>query len=190
MRRRTIYLLLIAALALAVALLVVLIPNLDQRQNPKYLTIGSLAPNGELILTNGTVRDISYFRGEPVLIWFVATWCPSCAVGVYTLNNTISFFIDHHVTVIIVQLYNNLGYSGPNIIQFILESGGEYAYEHGYIIPAVSTYKLTKTYDPWGYPDIYYLINSNGKIVYINSEPTVTLHQLMGAVLSIAPGSS
>jgi len=146
-------------------------------------SVGSMAPDGELILINGTVRSISYFRGKPLLLWFVATWCPSCLDGVRALNNSIDLLARYNVTIVVVQLYQNLGYPGPDITQFIRRAGGDYAYKHGYMIPAVSTYELTATYDPWGYPDIYYLIDSNGKVIYINGAPSLTLDQLLKAIM-------
>jgi thiol-disulfide isomerase/thioredoxin len=40
--------------------------------------IGQLAPPLQVTLTDGSLMDISDFRGAPIWINFMATWCPQC----------------------------------------------------------------------------------------------------------------
>jgi len=42
--------------------------------------IGGQAPEIEASTLDGSVIKLSNLQGRPVVLWFMATWCPSCAV--------------------------------------------------------------------------------------------------------------
>jgi hypothetical protein len=50
------------------------------------------------------------------------------------------------------------------------------------VIPAISGYNMTAAYDPKGYLDIYYVISSNGRVLYSGSPLASTLGQLENAI--------
>ncbi len=56
------------------------------------------------------------------------------------------------------------------------------AFSNGTIIPALAGYNITAAYDPKGYLDIYYLLSSDGKVLYINGSLAFTLGQLEQAI--------
>ena len=147
----------------------------------RNITIGTKAPNYSFLLENGSEANVSSYRGHEVLLWFVATWCPTCAQGNSALNENYSFFKKRGVKIVELELYKDLGYAGPPIGEFV----GSYApdaYVNGTIIPGVAGYNITAAYDPNGYLDIYYLISANGTVLYINGSPSVTLPQLENAI--------
>lgn len=41
---------------------------------------------------------------------------------------------------------------------------------------------MTEAYDPHGYPDIYYLISPNGRIIYSNVDLSNTINGLLDVV--------
>ncbi|MCL4380853.1 redoxin domain-containing protein [Candidatus Marsarchaeota archaeon] len=176
---------------LAAVLIIVIIALLFMKYNSKKsinavaqnITIGSLAPNYDFIIGNGSIVNLSAYRGHPVVLWFVATWCSSCAQGNEAINQNYRFFEQHGIKIIELELYKDLGYSGPPITGFI-DSYAPSAYSNGVLIPALAGYNMTTAYDPKAYLDIYYLISKNGTVLYINGSPELTLGQLEKAINS------
>jgi thiol-disulfide isomerase/thioredoxin len=147
------------------------------------ITVGSMAPNYGFPIANGSYTNLSAYKGHVVVLWFVATWCPTCAQGNEVINQNYQFFERHGIKVIELELYNDLGYSGPPIAGFV-NSYAQNAYSNDTIIPALAGYNMTAAYDPKGYLDIYYLISRNGTVSYINGSLALTLGQLEKAINS------
>ncbi len=147
------------------------------------VTIGAPAPNYAFLIENGSYTNLSAYRGHTVVLWFVATWCSSCAQGNEAINQNYQFFARHGIKIIELELYKDLGYSGPPIASFV-NSYAPSAYSNSTIIPALAGYNMTAAYDPKGYLDIYYLLSSNGTVQYINGSPASTLGQLETAINS------
>jgi thiol-disulfide isomerase/thioredoxin len=145
------------------------------------ITSGELAPNYEFLIANGSSANLTSYRGHVTVLWFVATWCSSCAQGNEELNQNYQFFREHGIKVVELELYRNLGYSGPDIASFVY-SYAPTAYANSTIIPAQAGYNMTVSYDPKGYLDIYYLVSSSGKVLYVNSSLGSTLGQLEHAI--------
>ena len=142
----------------------------------------SSAPDYRFIAANGSIMNLSEFSGKPVVIWFVATWCSSCAQGDEALNKSYQFFRQHNIKIIELEIYNDLGYKGMPIGQFVSDYAGN-AYLNKTIIPAYAGYNMSVAYDPKGYLDIYYLVSGSGKIVYVNDNGMFdTVNQLIGAI--------
>ncbi len=147
------------------------------------ITAGSMAPDYGFSLANGSYTNLSAYKGHVVVLWFVATWCPSCAQGNEAINQNYQFFERRGIKVIELELYNDLGYSGPPVASFV-NSYAPSAYSNDTIIPSLAGYNMTAAYDPKGYLDIYYLISGNGTVLYINGSPASTLGQLEEVVNS------
>ncbi len=176
----------IAALAAVIIVVIsaLLFMNYNQKSKnsaAQNISIGSLAPNYNFIIGNGSIINLSAYRGHPVVLWFVATWCSSCAQGNEAINQNYKFFEQHGVKIIELELYKDLGYSGPPIAGFI-DSYAPNAYSNKVLVPALAGYNMTAAYDPKAYLDIYYLISKNGTVLYINGSPELTLAQLEGAI--------
>lgn len=154
----------------------------EHSSSQKAAVYNSDAPNFKFLAANGSVMDLSEFSGKPVVIWFVATWCSSCAQGNEALNNSYQFFKQHGIRVIELEIYNDLGYKGMPIGQFVSDYAGN-AYLNKTIIPAYAGYNMSVAYDPKGYLDIYYLVSGSGKIVYVNDNGMFdTVNQLIAAI--------
>ncbi|MEM3215818.1 MAG: thioredoxin family protein [Candidatus Micrarchaeaceae archaeon] len=177
---------LVAIVALAAIAGTVLILHISANDNGNQLqnvTVGSVAPNYRFFLANGSPASLSTYKGNITLLWFVATWCPSCAQGNEAINQNYQFFKQHRIKVVELELYKDLGYSGPSIAAFV-DSYAAAAYSNGTIVPALASYNMTIAYDPHGYLDIYYLISGNGTVLYINGSPSATMSQLKQAINS------
>ncbi len=181
--KKRIYLILAVVIIAAVTILL-LVQNINGSKSNKATSLatqGNVAPNSTFTLSNGSVASVSQYRGKTVLLWFVSTWCSSCAQGNGAIDQNINFFKSKNVTLIEVETYRNLGYSGPSISSFV-STYAPLAYANSSIIIGESSYGMMTTYDSGGYPDIYYLIARNGTIVYISGSPAATMGSLKAEI--------
>jgi cytochrome c biogenesis protein CcmG/thiol:disulfide interchange protein DsbE len=68
--------------------------------------IGFLAPDFQLITTDGHAITLSDLRGNPVLINFWATWCPPCRAEMPGIQHIYEEYRDRGLTVIGVNAVN------------------------------------------------------------------------------------
>ncbi|MGC8460605.1 MAG: TlpA family protein disulfide reductase [Candidatus Dormibacteria bacterium] len=140
--------------------------------------VGLVAPNGTLMTTSGQKLRVASFRGKPTLLWFVSTWCSSCQAGTQTMAQNISRLQADGVRVVEVELYRDLGQAGPSISSFGYQLAGA-EYSNPDWIFATSSSALTREYDPGSYLDIYYLLNAQGRITYVNGSPSSTMSNIL-----------
>ena len=138
---------------------------LNHAKSTKYLSVGETAPNYTFQLANGSTESLNNYKGEPLILWFVATWCSSCAQGNTAVANNLAFFKEHNVKILELEQYNDLGSPGMPISQFI----SEYGNNNTYVTGGVASYNMTIAYNtpPTFQLDIYYLISPSGKILYV-----------------------
>ncbi len=51
--------------------------------------VGDLAPNFKLSDSSGSVIELAKLKGQPVVLTFWATWCPSCKQELPEINRTL-----------------------------------------------------------------------------------------------------
>lgn len=154
-----------AVVAVVAVGLIINFTLLIHANSSKYLSVGNIAPNYAFQLENGTYSSISSYYGKPILLWFVATWCSTCAQGNEALASNLVFFQQHGVKIVELEQYNDLGSPGMPISQFISKYGNNNTYVQG----GVAGYNMTVAYNtpPTFQLDIYYLISPTGKILYV-----------------------
>lgn len=140
------------------------------------LAVGAPAPDGAFTTLDGRQMTVAQLRGRPTLLWFVATWCSSCQAGTQVLAQNINQLRARGVRVVEVMLYQNLGQPGPPIGDVAKLAGS--AAGNDWLFGTASQ-QLTTNYDPRAYLDIYYLLDRNGTIRYINGAPASTLPDLI-----------
>jgi thiol-disulfide isomerase/thioredoxin len=172
----------IAGGLLAVAVVVLLV--LSQRQNVSQLAVGSSAPAATFTTINGQTVSTASLAGKPTLLWFVTTWCPSCQSGTQVMAQNIRKLQANGVRVVELELYNNLGGQGPAVPSFRQQYAAGAAASPDWTWGTASQ-QLSTTYDPKGYLDIYYLIDSHGNISYINGSPGSTMPSLLQAARQV-----
>ncbi len=148
-------------------------------------TIGEVAPNIPITLANGTNVTLSSLRGHPVVLWFVATWCPSCQESESILANN-GYYKEIHAKgalFVTVELYNDLGEPGPSISNFISQYDPGYILDKSWLLYGTSNLNATYSYDPKEYLEMYYVINSNG--VIINTSSTGLLNNIGSVIQEI-----
>jgi peroxiredoxin len=74
------------AMLLVVALLSPPVSDVCAEQTLTEIPAGVLAPDFELMDTEGKLHRLSDYRGRPVIINFWTTWCPPCREEIPSMN--------------------------------------------------------------------------------------------------------
>jgi hypothetical protein len=140
--------------------------------------VGSAAPGGTFTTVSGRTGTIASLRGHKSLLWFVATWCPSCQAGTQAVAGQTARLRAAGVQVVEVEDYADLAQPGPGISAFARQFAGAAYHDPGWTFGTASP-ELTRAYNRQGYLDVYFLLGSSGKVAYINSAPASTMSQLL-----------
>ncbi|MDA8067019.1 MAG: hypothetical protein M0T77_00170 [Actinomycetota bacterium] len=141
----------------------------------------ALAPDGSFTTAAGASETVFVLHGQPALLWFVTTWCSSCQAGTQAVSEQLPSLAARHVRVVELELAGDSGQPGPSITTFASQLAGDQYHNPDWTFGTASA-ALTRTYDPNGYLDVYYLLNARGQITYANSSPASTMSQLLDAV--------
>ena len=148
------------------------------------LAVGAPAPDGSFTTTKGDTSSIKALHGQATLVWFVSTSCGSCEAGTQAMAKQIDQFSQHHVKVVELELFDNLGAGSSDIRTFGHSLAGN-KFGHPDWVWGNASQALTSTFNPKSYLDIYYLIDANGKIAYYNSAPEATMSTLLTKVKAL-----
>ncbi len=140
--------------------------------------VGALAPDIAFTTVDGSEYQLSDFRGRPVMLWFYASWCPTCQIGTKAVAGVIDQLKLAEVQIIQLQLYKNLGYPGPTAEEFARQYASSVPRSPNWLWGDASLV-ASYTYDPQGYPDIYFLIDENGTLQAIDFAPHVTMDKIL-----------
>lgn len=141
------------------------------------VSLGAPAPDGVFTTLAGRQMSVADLRGKPTLLWFVTTWCSSCQAGTQVVAQHVDQLRAHGVRVVEVMLSDNLGQTGPSMRDFAAKFAGS-AQGSDWLFGTASQ-ELTAGYDPGAYLDIYYLLDRNGTVRYVNGSPAATLTDLI-----------
>lgn len=148
-------------------------------------SVGTPAPNGTFTTLSGKAETVASLRGKPTLLWLMTTWCSSCQASTHTLAQNLSKLEADGVRVIEVENFDDLGQSGPPLSEFAKVLAGPERTSPDWTFGEASP-GLTHTYNPHSYLDIYYLLNAQGQVVYVNSTPASTMPQILAQASKLA----
>jgi thiol-disulfide isomerase/thioredoxin len=171
------------AMAVAAAIAIVIVVTAANSTKTQAAS-GQTAPDASFTTTTGQTETVSALRGQPTLLWLVTTWCSSCQAGTQAMAQQIPTFAAHHVRVVELEVANDFGQSGPPITAFGQQLAGS-AYNNPDWVWGTASSPLTQKYDPSGYLDIYYLLDRQGRVAYVNSSPGATMGQLLSEVAKV-----
>jgi len=159
------------ALALALSGCVGRAQTQTQPAAAQKLAVGSMAPQFLYHLSGGSISSKD-LHGHPYMLWIMATWCSSCEGGTSVVAQHIAELRARDVRVVQLEAANDLGYRGPPLSAFqraVGASGASSNWSWGQL-----TDQQMAVLDPDGYPDIYYLVDRQGRIVDISGAPAAT----------------
>ncbi len=140
--------------------------------------VGALAPDIAFTTVDGSEYQLSDFRGRPVMLWFYASWCLTCQIGTIAVAGVVDQLKLAEVQIIQLQLYKNLGYPGPTAEEFARQYASSVPRSPNWLWGNASLV-ASYTYDPSGYPDIYFLIGRDGIVQEIAPAPHVTMDLIL-----------
>lgn len=139
------------------------------------------ASGGTYTRLDGRSVSFSAFRGQPVLVWFIADGCASCAASIPTVAAHLSAFTDSNTRVLALGLYGAFGdgqQASSALVGFAKAVAGP-AFGNPAWTWGLASEQLTTAFDPDGVPDAYYLLDPTGRLVYRNSVPVSTISALL-----------
>lgn len=135
-----------------------------------------------LTFIDGKSATMAAFAGRPLMVWFVANGCASCAASIPAVAQHLRAFANANVRVLVLGIYGAFGQGAQARAQLAgfgrSTAGGRFtdsAWTWG-----VASAPLTTAYDPGGVPDEYFLLDRAGRIVYQSSVPVSTMSSLLG----------
>jgi len=144
--------------------------------NVVYSSIGKPAPDVTFTTIDGEERKLSDYRGEKVMFWYFATWCPSCIKAAEVLQQNNDKL--NGMKIIALKTYGNAGYSGPTILEFSQKYSPN-ALKYDNWVWGDASQQATSTYNTQNYPDIYFLIDENGILRDVDSAPAATSNKIV-----------
>ncbi len=147
--------------------------------------LAAAAPGGMLTLLDRRRVSLASLRGRPVLVWFVAAGCASCAASIPAVASHLGAFAKAGTRLVVLGMYGAFGQDRKGTAA--LASFGKAAAGKAFASPAwtwgVASEPLTAAFDPSGTPDAYLLLDAAGHVTYQNTVPVST----MGALLAHLP---
>ncbi|MFQ5796163.1 MAG: DUF3105 domain-containing protein [Candidatus Bipolaricaulia bacterium] len=138
--------------------------------------IGLQAPEATFTTIGGERMTLSQFRGQKVMFWFFATWCPSCIAGAQALSQNNAALRD--LTIIALKTHGNAGFPGPSVEGFAQRYAPARLRAFNWLWGEASQ-PATRTYNPRNFPDIYFLIDEQGTVQDIDGAPAATLSKII-----------
>ncbi|SRR5579875_18959 len=150
----------------------------------------ALAPDGAFVTVDGRQSSVAGLRGHPVLLWFVAGGCASCAASIPAVAQHLNQLSKEGVQVVALGLAGDFGPQDQalaNLAQFAQEAAGPAFGDRGWTW-GLATESLSRAYDPSGTPDVYFLLTPDGHVWYRNSVPVSTMSDLLSQTRALVAG--
>jgi thiol-disulfide isomerase/thioredoxin len=128
-------------------------------------------------ISHGKTISLGAYKGHPIMLWQVATWCGSCRAGLHVLTENKAMIDRTNVRIIILRDYKNGGYPGIGITKFATQAAPSLMHDPHFIF-GDDTKALYTLYNPHHYVDVYDLISNDRKITAVSSTPSATFGKI------------
>lgn len=157
------------------AIIIVLIISVSAAGSVKIAySQSSNTPNFSLKTLDGKQVSLESFKGKPLVLWFMAAWCPSC-VGQAGAIKQVSSEYGNKINVLVIDLWSsqNIGQSaqglnaesGNDLQAFIAKNGSPQWMAALDTDRATIKYGITQV-------DSTVVVDGSGKIVFTNLGPS------------------
>ncbi|MGC9270906.1 hypothetical protein [Acidiphilium sp.] len=138
-------------------------------------------------ISHGKTMSLAAYKGHPIMLWQVATWCGSCRAGLRVLAENKAMIDRSGIRVIVLRDYENGGYPGIGITKFATQAAPSLIGDPHFIFGDDSK-ALYALYNPHHYVDVYDLISKERKITTVSSTPSATFGKIK-AFIAADPSS-
>lgn len=112
------------------------------------------------------------------MIWLLSTWCGSCAAGLQAMSENAPDLEKTGLRVLVLRNYRNDGYPGLQIDAFVQKVLPGVVLPNNWILGQASA-QMDDAYNHRHYPDIYFLIDRQGRVVDVNGAPSATMARII-----------
>ncbi len=161
---------------LSLWLMLIIFAGLTGNLSAQELTPPVKAPQADFI-SQGSSHTLAEYRGKKVMLWLFSTWCHTCAAGVKALAEKHKEWKQHGLIILALRNYNNGGYPGADVEQFIAHYSPPSATRNW--VKGEASEEMNKRYNSRQYPDIYFLINEQGVIQEQGTAPAVFIKKII-----------
>lgn len=147
------------------------------RTSAAEVRLGAPAPALAFTTADGVTHRLSEFHGKPVMLWFFASWCDTCQASTGAIARAFPRLQQAGLQIVQLRLYQNLGYPGPSAGAFA-RTFARSAYGSPAWLWGEASEEASYTFDPKGYPDVYFLIDKDGIIRAISSGPGTAIDRI------------
>lgn len=136
------------------------------------------APEAPFTTVDGSTHSTSELKGSPTLLWLLSTWCGSCAAGLDALSQHTDEIAKTDLRVVVLRNYQNGGYPGADIAQFVSRVLPRLKVPERWMLGQASA-GLDRAYNGKHYPDIYFLIDRQGRVRQVGGAPSATMDRIL-----------
>ncbi|MDD2863086.1 MAG: redoxin domain-containing protein [Acidiphilium sp.] len=128
-------------------------------------------------ISHGKTISLDTYKGHPIMLWQVATWCGSCRAGLRVFAQNKAMIDKTDIRVIVLRDYKNGGYPGIGITKFATQAAPSLMRDPHFIF-GDDTKTLYTLYNPHHYVDVYDLISKDRRITTVSSTPSATFGKI------------
>lgn len=138
-------------------------------------TVGATAAAATFTTIDGETKQLADYRGQKVMFWVFATWCPSCKKAAQALQKNNDKLQNIQITGL--KTHGNAGYNGPSISEFAQQYAPQLVDADNWVWGDLSK-ESTTVWNPQNRPDIYWLIDKDGTIKAKTGAPAATMNRI------------
>lgn len=122
--------------------------------------------------------SLSQYKGKKVMLWLFSTWCHTCVASVKAMQKKQTIWNKNGLIVLALRNYENGGYPGVSMSAFMKKFGPQTLGFNNWVIGDASK-KMDQKLNAKKFPDIYFLIDENGQVQYVDTAPNRTMKKIL-----------
>lgn len=123
-------------------------------------------------------HSLAELKGRRYMLWLVSTWCHTCVASLRVMSEANDQLAKRGFTIVLVRNHGNDGAPGPDARGFVARFAPGLLDAPNWRFGEASA-QMKQTLNPRQYPDIYFLVDEQGRVQRVSTAPTVTLDRIL-----------